>query len=251
MLRSIYATNKLVLLRLFNACARLGYFPGKWKQAEVVFFVKKGKDVSQSAAYRPICLLPVFSNVLEKLIKMRVVHDLENADFLHKAQFGFRENRSTESAVLAAAAHVKKEVKNDAYPVLVSLDIQGAFDSVGWDTVLDSLTNSPLDRNILPLIRSYLCNRRVSFFYGNTLQTYQVSKGCPQGSVLGPLFWNLVADQILKEINQVSKFIAFADDFLLMKSTTSRRQLEVRVNRALGAFKVACSRRNHLGKVRV
>lgn len=88
--------------------------------------------------------------------------------------------------------------------MLVSLDIQAAFDSVGWDLVLESLTRSPVDRALLPLIRSYLCNRRV---HVNELHTFQISRGCPQGSVLGPLFWNLVEDKILKEITQVSRFL--------------------------------------------
>lgn len=72
-----------------------------------MFFLKKDKDASQSSAYRPICLLPVLSKNLEKLIKLRLVHDLEKSGFLHDAQFGFRENVSTESAILGA---VKTEV---------------------------------------------------------------------------------------------------------------------------------------------
>lgn len=84
MVRSVFATNKGVLLRLYNACARIGYFPDKWKHAEVVFFVKKGKDALHRSAYRPICLFPVLSKVLEKLIKLRLVHDLEKSGYLQR-----------------------------------------------------------------------------------------------------------------------------------------------------------------------
>lgn len=109
MVRAIQKVNFALLLRLFNTCARFGRFPDKWNEAEVVFFVKRGKDATQSSAYRPICLLPVLSKVLEKLIKIRLVHGLENSAFLHEAQFGFRENISTESTILSAVSRVEEK----------------------------------------------------------------------------------------------------------------------------------------------
>lgn len=50
MLQSLHTAHNKLLLRLYNSCARLGYFPDKWKQAEVVFFVKKGKAADQETA---------------------------------------------------------------------------------------------------------------------------------------------------------------------------------------------------------
>lgn len=44
MVRSINRINNGLLLRLYNSCVGLGRFPKKWKEAEVVFFQKKGKD---------------------------------------------------------------------------------------------------------------------------------------------------------------------------------------------------------------
>lgn len=75
----------------------------------------KEKDEMDESAYRPICLLLVLGKVLEKLLKLRLVHDLEKSGFLHGAQFGFRENVSTESAVLAAVVFVKTQVQAAKY----------------------------------------------------------------------------------------------------------------------------------------
>lgn len=135
------------------------------------------------------------SKISEKLIKIRIVHNIENAVFWHDAQFSFRENRSTESAILAAVSHVRDEKAKWTYPVLVALDIQGAFDNIEWRYIIDSLQCSPVDKELMPLIRSYLSNRKVSFFHQNDLQLFYVSKDCPQGPVLGPLFCNLVAER--------------------------------------------------------
>lgn len=128
----------MLLLRLFNACAGFRKFPKRQKEMEVIFFVKKRKNASQCSAYRPICLLQVLSKILEKLIKNRLVHDLETSGFLHDAQFGFRENRSTESSIMADVTYVREEKAKGTYPVLVSLD-KVDFDNVQWELIVDSL----------------------------------------------------------------------------------------------------------------
>lgn len=66
--------------------------------------------------------------------------------------------------------------------------------------------------------------------------SFKVFRGCPQGSCLGPLFWTLIADQILKKVSLRGDFVAFADDFLLLAAAKSRRSLEDTVNVALESF---------------
>lgn len=61
---------------------------------------------------------------------------------------------------------------------------------------------------------------------------------------MGPLFWNPVVDQVLKEVSSVSRFIAFADDFLLLQAARLRSTFEIRMNKALRAFSDACVKRN-------
>ncbi len=51
-----------------------------------------------SCNYRPICLLPVLSKVLEKIASEQLIHNLETNNYLSPLQFGFRHNHSTESA---------------------------------------------------------------------------------------------------------------------------------------------------------
>lgn len=222
-------------MRLYNACARLGKFSTPWKKAEFVFFVKKGKNPKVASSYRPICLLPVLSKVLEKLMKTRIMLDLDSAGFLHDEQYGFRENRSTESAILVALDHVRN-VMGREYPALVSLDIKGAFDFIDWGDINTVVSQAPIDKGLVPLISSYLTNRRVVFKDKNRWVNFRVKIGCPRGSCLGLLFWTLIADQTLKRISHLVTFIAFADDFLLLAAAKSRRELEGSVNGALEGF---------------
>ena len=51
---------------IFNAILRIQYFPKPWKLAQIKMLHKPGKDPHQTASYRPISLLPIFSKILEK-----------------------------------------------------------------------------------------------------------------------------------------------------------------------------------------
>ena len=57
---------------IFNAILRIQYFPKPWKPAQIKMLPKPGKDPHQTASYRLISLLPVFSKILEKIIYGRI-----------------------------------------------------------------------------------------------------------------------------------------------------------------------------------
>ena len=61
--------HKLVveITLLFNACIRIKYSPAYWKVAGVIMIAKPGKPSHNVSLYRPISLLPMLSNLLEKL----------------------------------------------------------------------------------------------------------------------------------------------------------------------------------------
>ena len=62
---------------IFNAILRIQYFPKPWKLAQIKMLPKPRKDPHQTASYRPIPLLPVFSKILEKIIYYRIKTILE------------------------------------------------------------------------------------------------------------------------------------------------------------------------------
>ena len=71
--------------------------PKIWRQAKVIALEKPGKDPHLAANYRPISLLSVCYNLLERTILQRIFPEVEN--LLSEDQAGFRSGRSTCDAV--------------------------------------------------------------------------------------------------------------------------------------------------------
>jgi hypothetical protein len=56
------------LTQLFNVVFLKGYFPAKWKVAQIILILKPGKPPNELTSYQPISLLPTASKVFEKLL---------------------------------------------------------------------------------------------------------------------------------------------------------------------------------------
>ncbi|KAJ3661004.1 hypothetical protein Zmor_005428 [Zophobas morio] len=55
----------------------------------------------------------------------------------------------------------------------------------------------------------------------------KVCRGCPQGSVCGPVVWNMMMDGLLEEIGRRGiSCVAYADDLLCMIEADNRKEIE-------------------------
>ena len=86
------------ITRLINSSIAAGKFPEDWKEAVVTPLLKKGaKD--DKTNYRPVSCLPAVSKVLEKVVCKQITKFMEDNKLLPSNQHGFREKRSTMSAL--------------------------------------------------------------------------------------------------------------------------------------------------------
>ena len=77
------------LSRLFNCCMREGHYPACFKVARVVP-VFKGDDPVEFSNYRPVSVLPVLSQLFERVLRARLVGFLDRHWVIVPGQYGFR-----------------------------------------------------------------------------------------------------------------------------------------------------------------
>lgn len=226
------------LLAIYNGCLELGTFPEAWKTGRVVALRKGTKDETKTGSYRPICLLPILGKTLEALVLLRLNSEIDNK--LKANQFGFRTGLSTEDAIVKFGEMVDESAGK--YTIAIFLDIKGAFDNVWWTSVLYELKKKNCSRNIYNILKDYLNNRKVIMRTGNEQVEKIVTRGCPQGSILGPTLWNLVFDSNLTCLeDEDCETIAYADDQVLIITGNSRAELEIKGQKTVNAVQNWCT----------
>lgn len=128
--KQICNKHKFFAKMFFDKCLSLGHFPTIWKKGQVIFFSKRNKSPTSPRGYRPITLLSIFGKILERIIKTRIMTRLEYLRFFDVSQHGFREGMSTITALDNLKHLVREKLNNVKYCSMISLDFEGAFDSV-------------------------------------------------------------------------------------------------------------------------
>lgn len=96
---NIYHQTKYPLFVVFRSSIEKDVFPNLWKIPELCPILKCG-DASDVSNYRTILVLPLFSNVLERIMYNRVFDYLRESQLLFIEQFGFQVNNSMEHELL-------------------------------------------------------------------------------------------------------------------------------------------------------
>lgn len=231
--RTLKALNRhhpLVLPNLFTACLLLGYFPACWRSGRVAFVPKAGKDHSVADGYRPITLLSTLGKAYERMLNTRVIDHYDAHSPLHKHQYGFRKGIGAEEAVHQAVGMYRAAIGSHRAVAGISLDIKGAFDYVNWSCILRSLHTARAPHYLVSNIKSYFRNRQVS----NGGHTINLTRGCPQGSVLGPTLWNILYDDIVRYLEgRYPGMCVYADDTFLIVTANTTTELKRKVEECI------------------
>ena len=185
------------VVSLYNACLALGYFPTALKHGLIILILKPGKDPTDPSSYRPISLLEILAKIFEGIINTRLRDHLEDNNLLPTNQFGFREHRSTADVTNIMTSFVANNYDRKLKTVVVTKDVQKAFDTV-WHAGLKYkiCNNFDLPDITIKLLCSFLDDRSCKImFRGQKSEMIKPAAGDPQGAKLSPtLYIMYIAD---------------------------------------------------------
>ena len=214
---------------IINQSLKTGTFPDRLKVARVRPLFKKG-DNQLITNYRPISILPSLSKIFEKVMHMQLTYYLESNTLMATTQYGYRRGHSTELASLELEDRIYGHLENNDIPCAVFCDLSKAFDCLSHPILLDKLDYYGIRGIPFQLIKTYLQNRIQFVQINSTMSTTtSINIGIPQGSVLGPLFFNICINDIKNCTNKFD-IVSYADDTTLITTIDSFTSLNTNIS---------------------
>ena len=130
-------------------------------------------------------------------------------------QSAYRQNHSTEIALLKVLNDILMNMNSQRVTLLVLLDLSSAFDTIDYKILLERLSSKfGFLGKVLNWFSSYLSGRSYRVMLnGTSSDKYELNFGFPQGSCLGPLFFILYASKLFDIVgNYLPDSHCFADD---------------------------------------
>ena len=193
----------------FNYTVDYGTFPSNLKNADVTPAHKKG-DRTDKSNYRPISILPNMSKIFERLLYYQMNTYVEK--ILSTYQCGFRKNYSSQHCLIVMLEKWKLCLDKQGSTGVLLTDLSKAFDCLDHDLIIAKLYAYGFDYKAVKLIYDYLSCRFQRVRINSSYSSWkEILKGVPQGSILGPMLFNIYLSDLFISLSETN-ICSYADD---------------------------------------
>ena len=125
---------------------------------------------------------------------------------------GYRQGYSTQHALIKLIEIWRQNLDSRGYSGAVLMDLSKAFDTINHELLIAKLHAYGFSKESLDLFLDYLSDRwQRTKIYGNISSWAELLKDVPQGSVLGPLLFNIYINDLFY-LTEMADVCNFADD---------------------------------------
>jgi hypothetical protein len=229
---------------LFSLMILHGYIPDDFGRGTIVPLVKdKSANLNHISNYRPITLTCIISKVFEALLLCICRESLLTSEL----QFGFKPGIGCADVIFSVKTVVDYFVSRGSMVYASTLDLRKAFDSVNHCDLYNTLLVAGIPPPIVDIIRCWYNKLFVNVRWNNQISnTFHVSCGVRQGSLMSPHLFNLFIDILIRELtsldvgchiaNRFYGCFLYADDVIILSPSVCGLQS------MLNACVVICAR---------